>query len=153
MEETELTAFESEDGNEERPSNGPLPETPPESLLDGFVPPIKERTPIAPDHPTCDVQTGDLLVIEVGDDALEHYGFLILSAYANRLVGINLHNHNYGVRALDDWLDWYDEYREAGDFEAGEKQIYPDVAPVGQQRGVSSPAQTEEIQDAGTVEG
>jgi len=152
MRETELTAFKADRDEEEDPPTEPLPEEPPESLLDGFIPAITERAPIAPEHSTCDVQTGDLLVIYVGDDALEYYGFLILSAYANKLVGINLHNHSYGVRALDDWIEWYDEYREAGDFESGEKRIYPDIAPIAQQASTGTQDQTDGVEDAGTVE-
>jgi hypothetical protein len=150
MRETELTAFEGDEGGEENPPTESLPEEPPESLLDGFIPPITERAPIAPEHSTCDIQTGDLLVIYVGDDALEYYGFLILSAYANKLVGINLHNHSYGVRALDDWIEWYDEYREAGDFESGEKRIYSDIAPIAQQAGTGTKDQINGIEDAET---
>lgn len=155
MRDTELAAFQSEgeEGSEEPQSGQVLPETPPESLLDGFVPPVEERTPVAPEHPTCAIQTGDLLAIHVGTEAMEYYGFLILGAYANKLVGINLHNQTYGVRELDDWVEWYEEYQEAGDFEAGTKRIYSEVAPVGGQAEGSGPGQTTHVQESEAVEG
>jgi len=155
MRDTELAAFQSEgEGGSEEPQSGQvLPETPPESLLNGFVPPVEERTPVAPEHPKCTVQTGDLLVIHVGDEAMEYYGFLILEIYANKLVGINLHNHTYGVRELDSWVEWYEEYQEAGDFEAGTKRIYSDIAPVGEQSEGSGPVQTTHVQESEAVEG
>jgi hypothetical protein len=123
MRDTELAAFQSEgeEGSEEPQSGQVLPETPPESLLDGFIPPVKEQTPVAPEHPKCTVQTGDLLVIHVGDEAMEYYGFLILEIYANKLVGINLHNHTYGVRELDSWVEWYEEYDAVRDDSDGDR--------------------------------
>jgi len=155
MRDTELAAFQSEGEEEsEDPQSGQvLPETAPESLLDGFIPPVSERVAVAPEHPKCTVQTGDLLVIHVGDEAMEYYGFLILEIYANKLVGINLHNQTYGVRELDSWVEWYEEYQEAGDFDAGTKRIYSDIAPVGEQVEGSESVQTTHVQESETVEG
>lgn len=154
MRDTELSAFQNERiGEGGEIPDGALPEAAPESLLDGFIPPIKERTPVAPDHPTCDVQTGDLLVIHVGDEAMEYYGFLILAAYANKLIGINLHNRSYGARELDGWVEWYGEYEEAGDFEAGNKRIYSDIAPVRDPESNSETVHTTSTQGTAGVEG
>lgn len=154
MRDTELSAFQSGRTNrDDEIPDGPLPESAPESLLNGFIPPIKEQTPVAPEHPSCDVQTGDLLVIHVGDDAMEYYGFLILAAYANKLIGINLHNRSYGSRELDSWVEWYEEYEEAGDFEAGNKRIYSNIAPVRDPESNSETIHTTSTQEPETVEG
>lgn len=123
----DLSSFDS---THPEASSGPLPEAPPEPLVEGFLPPITARTEVAPDHQTCDVETGDLLVIHVGDDAMEYYGFLLLETYGNKLIGINLHSHTYGSRELDSWIEWYEEYEAAGAFDDGTKRIYPGVAPV-----------------------
>jgi hypothetical protein len=146
MRDPELSAFQNEQSQKDKETaNNPLPESVPDSLLDGFIPPIKERVAISPDHPTCDVKTGDLLVIHVGDEAMEYYGFLILAAYANKLIGINLHNHSYGSRELDSWVEWYEEYEKAGDFKDGAKRIYTDIAPIKSPEGqeATQPTSTE----------
>lgn len=136
MREKELSEFNNRSGDT---NSSPLPDTAPESLLEGFLPQITDRTEIAPEHPTCDMKLGDLLVIYVGDDAMEYYGFLLLEDYANTLIGINLHNQTYGTRELNSWIEWYEEYEEAGAFSDGTKRIYTDVAPVTTTDGTQNP--------------
>jgi hypothetical protein len=130
MQDADLTAFARSADGTGKSGRGTLPESVPESLTEGWVPPVSNRSEIAPEHPSCDVQVGDLLAIDVGAEQLEVYGFLILDVYAGTLIGILLHNHTYAKRDLEDWVEWYEEYEENGAFESGEMRIYREIAPL-----------------------
>jgi hypothetical protein len=129
MPDTELTEFGCGDTGSEASSEESLPESVPESLTEEWIPPVSNREEIAPAHPVCDVRVGDLLTIHIGDEDLEVFGFLILDIYASELIGIHLHNQNYGTRDRDKWVEWYEEYGEEGRFESGDIRIYREIAP------------------------
>jgi hypothetical protein len=104
----------------------PVPDTPPSELLTRTLPPVKNYDEIAPDDDDCTVRNGDLVVVHVGTDAVEWYGFLVLDTYGrNTIVGLALPAFQYGRRDLDDWIDWSKTHLNKDHI-----TVYSEIVPV-----------------------
>lgn len=118
------TSADASSGSSSPSDHPPLPESPPSELVERPLPPIDERQPIAPDS-ECDVEAGDLVVIHVGTDVMEWYGFLVLDTYTSKkLCGLALPNYQYADRERESWVEWAIDH--LGKDHIG---IYKDVAP------------------------